>query len=251
MTRLVVGIMSVPVSTDHSGYPAFKLVVHGPTGVGKTTVLRVLGALKKIEDPPKLASELASIGAPSGETLFFDKITFHAGEFDLEKGSGVRLHVWATAGAKHHVQQRKITMEGADGIVLLLSPFKNDFRENQEVIDEVSTFLPKLPLQILINKADSVSSQELQETAQRIVVYAGDKGLRSIESPIAVSVLYATRDLLALLNSPDVYQCLTAEKRLKRECRPESMDLIAKGFRLVAYQAIIDRLRHSSSASSK
>ncbi len=251
MTRLVVGSMSVPVSTDHSGYPAFKLVVHGPAGVGKTTVLRVLGALKKIEDPPKLASELASIEAPSGETLFFDKITFHAGEFDLEKGSGVRLHVWATAGAKHHIQQRKITMEGADGIILLLSPFQKDLQDNREVIDEVSAFLPKLPLQILINKADSVSRQELLETTDEIMNYASEKGLSSIEEPIAVSVLHATRDLLALLSSPNVYQCLTIEKRLKRECRPESMDLIAKGFRLVAYQAILNRLRHSSSAGSK
>ena len=227
------------VTKDFTGHPAFKIVVHGPPGVGKTTILRLLTSLKKIEDPPKLASDLSSIESPSGSTVFFDKVTFLAGDFDFERERGARIHVWATAGGMKHQAQREITFEGTNGIILILSPFSNQLVDNSSAIKEILDLgFQDLPLQVVVNKADLISKQDLSHVTNNINEFLEKYNLSTITPPIFISAAKAAKDLVALLQSANLNQCLTNDGRIKRECRPKSIDDIAKPIRIVTEEII-------------
>ncbi len=230
--------MNSKVSKDFSGLPSFKIVLHGPSGIGKTTVLRLLTSIKKVEDPPKLASALSSISSPSGSTIFFDKVSFLAGDFGLEKEKGVKIHVWATAGGKKHHKQRKITLEGVEGIVLMLSPVPSELEDNRCSIEEISSFANELPLQIMINKSDLVSKDVLEHSLSEIDEMVNSYDLNSIKPPIITSASVAAKELISLLQSPEIKQCLTDEGKIKRECRPKSIDQLASPIRIVTEEII-------------
>ena len=236
--------MESNIMKDQSGHPTIKIVFHGPSGVGKTSMLKVLTALKRIEDPPRLASELSRIESPSGSTVFFDKVTIHAGEVDLMGNEkGVRMHLWATAGDIRHRKQRDIVFEGTQGIVLLLSANPNDMERNKECIDEVSERFPNgIPHRVVINKTD-LYEPDLNEITRLL----NSSNLMKVKTSYSrvyymVSVLNARNDLVSLLQSNQLTGCLSEEGRLLKQCRPQSVNNLVDPLRSIAFEIVSNLL---------
>ena len=229
------------VHKDHTGLPSIKIVMHGPTRSGKTSALKVLAVLKKIEDPPRLISDLQSIRSPTGTTVFFDKATFLAGEIDESgKSKGIGVHLWATPGEATQSAQRDIVLDGANGYLLMLSA-EPDYQEaNRNSMLDLARVVENnpVPIEVVINKAD-MYTVDLDVILLDLVstgLFPDTNSAR--EHTSAISVLKARDDLLELLQTSDYKDCLTEDGMLKRSCRPESVHNIVDPFRRIVSRVV-------------
>ncbi|MHA1258383.1 MAG: ADP-ribosylation factor-like protein [Candidatus Heimdallarchaeaceae archaeon] len=236
---------------DGSGVPYLKLVIYGPSLAGKTSMLTVYNVLRKVEDPETIYSSLKKIDDPSGRTIFYDQSTF-----ELPKGQGVsvpklRYQVWTVAGQKRHYIQRKVVLEGADGLIFMFDPSKNMWEDNVESLDELLSLKrdvlgKSLPFLIVLNKIDLPAEERtptdkfLDLLIERgLATNKGEAYMRVIET----SCLQARNDLMNLLRSPDIKSMLDEYGRLKKGARPLSVQKVAQPIEQLTRDIVVHRVK--------
>jgi len=145
------------------GKIVFKLVYWGPSLGGKTTSVKWLHS----NEGRLVQGNLQSITDPTGRTLFFDRLT--AGV------AGVKFQIWTVAGQKRHKYQRKVILQGVDGIVFVWDSAADQLEENLWSLDELKEFLDgkigtEIPFILMLNKRDlpnTISKTEVRQILGR------------------------------------------------------------------------------------
>ncbi|MDD2852713.1 MAG: hypothetical protein PHY09_12555 [Desulfuromonadaceae bacterium] len=92
-----------------------KIVYYGPVGCGKRTALTYIYSRIK----PSLRGDLKKLSAGGDALQLFDFSPFEA---PLSNGYRVRLHVYTLTGVVVNPATWKMTLKGADGIVIMINP---------------------------------------------------------------------------------------------------------------------------------
>ncbi|MHA1237783.1 MAG: GTP-binding protein [Candidatus Odinarchaeia archaeon] len=146
-------------SKTSDGTLVFKIVYWGPSLGGKTTSVKWLHSNEgKLVD-----GALQSITDPTGRTLFFDRLT--AGV------AGVKFQIWTVAGQKRHKYQRKVILQGVDGIIFVWDSAMDQLEENMYSLKELKEFLGdklgrEIPFILMLNKRDvdnPISKEKVKE----------------------------------------------------------------------------------------
>ncbi|MBS7248748.1 MAG: ADP-ribosylation factor-like protein [Candidatus Jordarchaeales archaeon] len=180
---------------DAQGRLRFKIVLWGPSLSGKTTCLRwiydeVTGLNK---------GGFTSVEDPTGRTLYFDYTPISA-------TGKVIFDVFTTAGQRRHKHQRKIVLQGADGIMFVADSSRSQLQSNIESLEELKGLLgnqlgKEIPMLVLLNKRDLPDAMPRQELVSALKV----EGFPIYES-IAVKGLGVKR----------AFQAIAREVLLKR-----------------------------------
>jgi signal recognition particle receptor subunit beta len=130
-----------------------KIVYYGNEGVGKGTSLRYLHTRIK----PELRGELKSRPAGGGSLLFFDFAPF---EQPMRGGYRLRLHLYTLHGRVANPAAWKMTLKGADGLVLVMDAAA-DAASNRQVTELLREYLScygllldEIPAVVQLNKTD-------------------------------------------------------------------------------------------------
>ncbi len=236
---------------DAEGVPHIKIVIWGPSLAGKTSMLTVFNILKRIEDPELVYSELKRIDDPSGRTIYYDQSIF-----ELPKGQGtslplLRYQVWTVAGQERHKDTRKIVIRGADGIIIMFDPTKEQWEANKrsllELIELVGEELgTKIPFLVVVNKIDLPKEERTPtEEFMKLLVEVGlakDIGEAYMKT-LEISCLEARNDLLMLPRRPDWRQLIDQNGRLKREARPDSVRRVAQPIEQITRMIIEQKIK--------
>lgn len=145
---------------DAEGRHRFKVVFYGPSLGGKTTTLAWL--YHKVDGLEK--GKFTQLADPTGRTLFFDFVPMQA-------TAGVVFDVYTTAGQDRHKHQRKIVLQGVDGVIFVVDSSASQKQENIESLNELRSQLGEqlgsiIPLVVTLNKRDfpdALSRTELVE----------------------------------------------------------------------------------------
>ncbi|MHA1409094.1 MAG: GTP-binding protein [Candidatus Odinarchaeia archaeon] len=146
-------------SRSSDGKIVFKVVYWGPSLGGKTTSVKWLHG----NEGTLVDGKLQSITDPTGRTLFFDRLT--AGV------AGVKFQIWTVAGQKRHKYQRKVILNGVDGIIFVWDSSMDQLEENIWSLDELKEFLDgkvgtEIPFIVMLNKRDlpnAISKEKVKE----------------------------------------------------------------------------------------
>ncbi len=111
-----------------------KIIYYGPVGCGKSAALNYIYSRLK----PALRGELKSVPAGVDNLLFFDFSPFDA---PLQNGYHVRLHIYTLTGAVTNPATWKMTLKGADGIVIMMDPSPAHFAEAHESVMQLRDYL--------------------------------------------------------------------------------------------------------------
>jgi signal recognition particle receptor subunit beta len=111
-----------------------KIVYYGPAGSGKSTALTYIYSRIK----PSLRGDLRSVPAGADNLLFFDFSPF---ETPLPNGYHVRLHVYTLSGIVTNPATWKMTLKGADGIIIMVNPANEQLAETSEGVSQLRDFL--------------------------------------------------------------------------------------------------------------
>lgn len=111
-----------------------KIVYYGPTGSGKSTALNYIYSRVK----PSLRGEIKSIPAGADNLLFFDFSPF---ETPLPNGYRVRLHIYTLSGIVTNPATWRMTLKGADGILLMINPAAENTAASIESVAQLRDFI--------------------------------------------------------------------------------------------------------------
>jgi signal recognition particle receptor subunit beta len=111
-----------------------KIVYYGPAGSGKSTALSYIYSRIKTS----LRGELRSVPAGADNLLLFDFSPF---ETPLPNGYRVRLHVYTLTGIVTNPATWKMTLKGADGIMIMVNPAAEQASETRESVSQLRDFL--------------------------------------------------------------------------------------------------------------
>ncbi|MDD2897979.1 MAG: hypothetical protein PHI31_04630 [Desulfuromonadaceae bacterium] len=111
-----------------------KIVYYGPPGAGKNTALTYIYSRIK----PSLRGELKSVPAGMDNLRFFDFSPF---ETSLANGYRLRLHVYTLTGTVTNPATWKMTLKGADGILIMVNPAIGHAAETRESVSQLRDFL--------------------------------------------------------------------------------------------------------------
>ncbi|MHA2176668.1 MAG: GTP-binding protein [Candidatus Hodarchaeales archaeon] len=133
---------------DAEGRHRFKIVFYGPSLCGKTSSLAWL--YHKVDGLEK--GKFTQLADPHGRTLFFDFAPMQA-------TTGVVFDVYTTAGQERHKHQRKIVVQGVDGVLFVVDSSPDQLEENKESYSELKENIGEnlgdiIPLIITLNKRD-------------------------------------------------------------------------------------------------
>jgi signal recognition particle receptor subunit beta len=111
--------------------------------------------------------KFTQLADPTGRTLFFDFAPMQA-------TTGVVFDVYTTAGQDRHKSQRKIVIQGVDGLIFVVDSSKSQLEENIASIDELRGHIgdelgKTIPMVITLNKRDvpdALPRSELVDTLQ-------------------------------------------------------------------------------------
>lgn len=146
-----------------------KIIYFGPPGCGKSTALSYIYSRIK----PALRGELKRVPAGGDNLLFFDFSPF---DTLLPDGYHVRLHVYTLTGSVTNPATWKMTLKGADGIVIMVDAAHDRLTHAQESVsllrDYLSAYgvgLHDTPAILLLNdSADSIRSMDDREFAFKL-----------------------------------------------------------------------------------
>ncbi len=234
-------------SVDKDGKPNIKIVIFGPTMAGKTSMLTVFNALRRMEDPNLIVSALTKI-EEFGRTVFFDHSVFQTPPFRGKRFDRLRYQIWTTPGEERHKAQRDIVMRGADAVLLFLNFEKAAWDLNVNIIREAKTKLgeklgKKIPLVAYINKSDLPSEQKTDKRAFiRILQDVGAIPEDNVANYIMTgSCLQARNDLLSILKSDKKNEYLE-NGRLKTSKRPDSVWLVVRPIQKLTQLVVKQRI---------
>jgi signal recognition particle receptor subunit beta len=111
-----------------------KIVYYGPAGSGKSTALNYIYSRIK----PSLRGDLRSVPAGADNLLLFDFSPF---ETPLPNGYHVRLHVYTLYGIVTNPATWKMTLKGADGIIIMFNPASEQLAETKDSVSQLRDFL--------------------------------------------------------------------------------------------------------------
>ena len=182
----------MPIKTP-DGKLVFKIVYWGPSMGGKTTSVFWLSK----NDPELIKGDLQSIADPTGRTLFFDRAVAGVGK--------ITFQVYTVAGQKRHKGQRKVILQGVDGVIFVWDAQKEFWDDNIWSVNELKDFLinedngSKTPVIIMVNKRDlpnTVTKDEVRNVFDNVF----DNGFSDIlvYETIAVDGLNVKRAFIQL-----------------------------------------------------
>jgi small GTP-binding protein len=164
-----------------------KIVVSGPVGAGKTTLIRTLSETEVVSTD-ELASE--EIGKKY-TTVAMDFGSFHIEDYPI--------YLFGTPGQERFDFMWEVLCEGAVGLLVLVNATKvSDFSMARKILDYISSRVP-VPYMLGITHLDSVKSWEAEDIANyfqvptQLVV-----GLDARDPQQGLAALY---DLFAVINS--------------------------------------------------
>ena len=133
---------------DAEGRHRFKIVFYGPSLSGKTTTLAWL--YNKVDGLKK--GKFTQLADPTGRTLFFDFVSMQA-------TTGVVFDVYTAAGQDRHKHQRKVVIQGVDGLIFVVDSSASQIQENIDSFAELKVSQgnqlgTNIPLVITLNKRD-------------------------------------------------------------------------------------------------
>lgn len=145
-----------------------KIVYYGAPGCGKRTALTYIYSRIK----PSLRGELKNVPAGSDNLLLFDFSPFEA---PLPNGYRFRLHVYTLTGTVTNPATWKMTLKGADGIMVMVNPAAGHEAVNRESVALLRDFLSAygvnlhetpavLQLNRFANDDTHLDAQQLAET---------------------------------------------------------------------------------------
>jgi len=111
-----------------------KIVYYGPAGSGKNTALTYIYSRVK----PSLRGELRTVPAGMDNLMLFDFSPF---DIPLPHGYRLRMHVYTLTGVVTNPATWKMTLKGADGIVIMLNPAAGHTAESKESVSQLRDFL--------------------------------------------------------------------------------------------------------------
>jgi len=111
-----------------------KIVYYGPEGVGKRVSLMYLYDRIK----PSLRGALKTVPASGDSLLFFDFSPF---EHPVFGGYRIRFHMYSLTGAVTNPAAWKMTLKGADGVVIIADPAPEKMPATRESISRLRGFL--------------------------------------------------------------------------------------------------------------
>lgn len=111
-----------------------KIVYYGPAGSGKSTALNFIYSRIK----PSLRGDLRTVPAGADNLQLFDFSPF---ETPLPSGYRVRLHVYTLTGKVTNPATWKMTLKGADGIIIMVNPAAEHEAETRESVSQLRDFL--------------------------------------------------------------------------------------------------------------
>lgn len=235
-------------SVDREGVPNLKIVLFGPTMAGKTSMVTVFNALRRMENPDTIVSSLTKIQDVSGRTVFFDQGVFQTPPFKGKKFDRLRYQIWTIPGEERHKVQREIVMKGADAVLLVLNYEKSAWDQNLKTIREAKDFVgekfgKKIPVVAFINKSDLSSEQRTDKRAfiRVLVEHDAIPEQQTANYVMTGSCLNARNDLIEILNSPNRSEYLV-NNRLSMAKRPDSVWLIVRPIQQLTKLAVAQRL---------
>lgn len=192
----------LPLKKDAQGRIHFKIVFWGPSLSGKTTCLRWI--YDEVTGLDK--GGFTSVEDPTGRTLYFDYTPISA-------TGKVIFDVYTVAGQKRHRHQRKIVLQGADGLIFVADSSRDQLQANLESLEELKGLLggqlgTEVPLLILLNKRDLPDALE-----KNVLVEALKADSLPVYESIAIKGLGVKR----------AFQALSREVLLKRLYKQELM----------------------------
>lgn len=132
----------------------FKIVYYGAGLSGKTTNLQYI--YKYLN--PNTRGELVSIANENERTLFFDFLPVGLGNIN---GYNIRVSLYTVPGQAEYNEQRKIVLEGVDGIVFVVDSQKEKLQENIDAFKNMAFNLfqyeidiTQIPYVLQYNKRD-------------------------------------------------------------------------------------------------
>jgi len=111
-----------------------KIVYFGPPGSGKSTALEYIFSRIK----PSLRGKIKNVPVGGDKLLFFDFSPFDRPPNDAYR---LRLHVYTLTGPVTNQATWKMTLKGADGIMIMVDASRERFSEVQESIARLRGFL--------------------------------------------------------------------------------------------------------------
>jgi hypothetical protein len=131
-----------------------KIVYYGSALSGKTTNLQYIHARTN----PGMRSELISLKTRADRTLFFDYLQLDLGEI---RGLRPRFSLYTVPGQVHYASTRKLVLQGADGIVLVVDSQRNRLPDNlrtwielQKLVARMGHRVDDFPMVVQFNKQD-------------------------------------------------------------------------------------------------
>lgn len=145
-----------------------KIVYYGPPGAGKSTALRYV--YDRIR--PALRGEFKVLPSNGSSLLFFDFSPF---DQPVVGGYRLRLHVYTLQGNVAHAAAWKMTLKGADGLVIVGNGNAGDTSELEECVTLLRGFLgcygiglDTLPVVLQLNRADQSGPLDSAEVARGV-----------------------------------------------------------------------------------
>lgn len=133
-----------------------KIVLYGPSLSGKTEMLKTFKRMFL-----GVKSRLYSIQETNGRTLFFDYLVVRPGN-----NINFVFDIYTVPGQRRHARQRRIILNGADGIIFVADSAPIAIYENIKSFEELKFYLGgllnKIPLIIAINKRDLPEALPIQ-----------------------------------------------------------------------------------------
>lgn len=242
-------VTRMALKKDHAGVITVKVVFWGPTLAGKTTALTIYKVLKSLEDPENVYKFL-KLEDPSGRTLFFDQAIFGLGR-NTTGLPYLKYHVFTVPGQMRHKGQRKVVLEGVQGLVVVIDSTLERWEENKESLMELKELIGEkiaqneLPYVIMLNKMDLPENERIspQEVSKLLVEAGMHNQMRDAHARIvAASCLQARDALKELLQNKSEAQLKDKDGRLKRELRPQTVQRIIQPVEQVVREILVKHL---------
>ena len=238
-------------TVDREGKPTMKIVLFGPPLSGKTSMLTVFNALRRMENPELIVSALTKIQDLSGRTVFFDQGVFQTPPFRGKKFDRLRYQLWTTPGEERHKVQRDIVMKGVDGVLLLVNFEKTSKEMNDATILEAKEkigekFGKKIPVVAYINKSDLPAKDRIdkREIIKKLIDEGAIQSDKAANHVMTGSCLDARNDLVKILTSSQRDSYFDDSNRLRVDKRPESVRLILRPIQKLTQLVVEDRLEY-------
>jgi hypothetical protein len=131
-----------------------KLVYYGPALSGKTTTLQYIYASTN----PKVRGDLVTLKTREDRTIFFDFLQLKLGKI---KGLTPKFNLYTVPGQVCYAATRKLTLQGADGVVFVADSQMNRLADNiqsyrmmHQQLKELGMDPKRVPCVVQYNKRD-------------------------------------------------------------------------------------------------